>query len=234
MRLGRMVMSGAWLCLGLLIVLGALGCGGRAGEETLVPGGEEGSPAPRMEEGREPCAGAGECEPRDVSVFDISRSDLFSDGEGSVAYVNDEPAPTVEEILEKGLRLMGASPVQVVLRGTATEGSVRCEWRGVARTLGQREAAIRFWLELDEDDDLPSASVVESRFMAVLDVPGVAFPELAKANFRALAQGGLTTDYQFLSCYADVGVHEYLVGSGQTNITVAYDQMADGAPRDAA
>jgi hypothetical protein len=44
------------------------------------------------------------------------------------------PAGSVEEILEQGLHLAGVSLVYLAVRGTANEGSFRCEWRGVART----------------------------------------------------------------------------------------------------
>ena len=58
------------------------------------------------------------------------------------------PTGTVEEVLEKGLRLAEASPVHLAARGTGVSNSTRCDWRGIARTLAQREAAIRFWLGL--------------------------------------------------------------------------------------
>ena len=112
----------------------------------------------------DPCAGAegtdDSCNPRVVSDIDLfsnrpSRSDVtYSVG----------PANTVEEVLEKGLRLAGASPVHVALRGTAIADSVRCDWRGIARTSEQREDAIRFWLGLDEDDEIPDATYLEALF----------------------------------------------------------------------
>ena len=58
------------------------------------------------------------------------------------------PTASVEEVLEKGLRLAEASPVHLAVRGTGVSSSTRCDWRGIARTLAQREAAIRFWLGL--------------------------------------------------------------------------------------
>ena len=79
--------------------------------------------------------------------------DVFSGGpRGGAASGGDVDASSVEEVLEQGLRLAGASPVHVVFRGTAADDSVRCDWRGIARTPEQREAAIRFWLDLDDDD----------------------------------------------------------------------------------
>ena len=189
----------------LLLALAAISCGGN--------------------ESARPCAdGQAACEPRDVSGVN-----LFGSQGGAAAFTPQE-TPTIEETLEKGLRLAEASPVQIALRGTAAADSVRCDWRGVARTLDQREEAIRFWLELDEDAALPSAAEVERRFLAELaptDSFAPALPETAKANFLALARGGETNDYMFLTCFADYAVHEYMVGSGPTRITIAYDRMGE-------
>ena len=189
----------------LLMALAAVACGGS--------------------ESARPCAGGqAACEPRDVSGINLFGS------QGGAAASTPQETPTVEETLEKGLRLAGASPVQIALRGTAASDSIRCDWRGIARTPEQREEAIRFWLELDEDAALPSAAEVERRFLAELaptDSFAPAFPETAKANFLALARGGETDDYMFLTCFADYAVHEYLVGSGPTRITIAYDRMGE-------
>ena len=46
---------------------------------------------------------------------------------------------TVEELLAAGLHLAGASPVHLAIRGTAGAATVRCAWRGIARTAAQRE-----------------------------------------------------------------------------------------------
>ena len=79
-----------------------------------------------------PCVGNEEsdkpCEPRDVSGFG-----LFSE---SLGYSTAGIA-SVEDVLEKGLKLSGASPVHLAFRGTAQSDTVRCEWRGVARALDQ-------------------------------------------------------------------------------------------------
>ena len=45
--------------------------------------------------------------------------------------VGEVDASSVEDVLEQGLRLAGASPVHIAFRGTANAGSVRCEWRGM-------------------------------------------------------------------------------------------------------
>ena len=168
-----------------------------------------------------PCTGPGNCEPREVSKFSLSSANL---GRGALG---EEETANVEEVLEKGLRSVGASPVHIALRGTGIDGSVRCSWRGVARTPSQREEAIRFWLELDDDDPLPAAAEVEQQFMEEIERIRVAFPETAKANFRVLAQGGLSTEFVFLSCNADYEVSEYLLGSGPDQLTIVYDKLAE-------
>ena len=171
------------------------------------------------------CAGGG-CESRAVDAFDF-----FSVAPGAGAAQDAEfDADSVEEVLEKGLDLAEASPVHLAFRGTGAAGSMRCQWRGVARTTEQREAAIRFWLDLEETDALPSASEVERRFMAELERINPIYPETVKANFRSIAKGSLTTDYTFLACYGDYSVQEYLLGSGavgSTNLRVAYDRMGE-------
>ena len=63
--------------------------------------------------------------------------------------------------------------------------------------------------------------------MAELQRGNLAFPESAKANFVALARGGVSTEYVFLTCYADYTVHEYLLGAGPGTLTVAYDGIAE-------
>ena len=152
---------------------------------------------------------------------------LFSTApDGSAAYI--EPgAPTVEEVLESGLKLAKASPTQLAFRGTAAADSVRCSWRGIARTNTQREQAIRFWLGLDTDDTLPSAAFLETLFRVTLDTLDPEFRATAKSNFLAIARGGLTTEYLFLTCYAEYTVHEYLLGAGPTKLVVAYEDRGE-------
>ena len=115
--------------------------------------------------------------------------DLLSGRPGSTAAYDDGAygEPTVEEVLEHGLRLVGASPVHIAFRGTGDTSSVRCRWRGVARTAGQREGAIRFWMGLDEDDTIPSRYYVEALFTGMLDVVDAVYRETAKSNFLTIA-----------------------------------------------
>ena len=63
--------------------------------------------------------------------------------------------------------------------------------------------------------------------MAELDRINVAYPVTSEANFMALARGGLSNEISFVSCYADYDVHEYLLGSGSSSLTVAYDRMGE-------
>ena len=170
----------------------------------------------------EPCAQSPEtCQQRDISNFNPIRGE--TSGFGGAGYVVSQDEPTVEEILEKGLRLSEASPVHIAFRGAASKGSFRCAWRGVARTAGQREGAIRLWLGIEEDDPLPPAADIENQMSAYLGALGAAIPWFR--SFLGLARGGLVDEYQFLTCYADYRVQEYLLGSGPDTVTVAYDHL---------
>ena len=160
-------------------------------------------------------------EARDVSAFSV-----FQPAHGGAAFSPPETL-SIEAVLNKGLNGLDLSPTHIVFRGTVGADSIRCEWRGVARAMTQREEAIRFWLELEDDDPLPLASEVETRFVTILDAIRPAFPETAEANFRALARGGLSVEFVFLTCFSDFSVVEYLVGSGPSSITVSYDQLAE-------
>ena len=102
-------------------------------------------------------------EPRDVESFD-----LFSGSGGQAAGYPIDGTASVEEVLEEGLRSAGASPVHIAVRGTASADSVRCGWRGIARTPAQRALAIRYRLGLEEDEAIPSAAYLELLFNATL------------------------------------------------------------------
>ena len=143
-------------------------------------------------------------------------------------------APSVEALLEDGLFLVGASPVHLAIRGTPTAGSVRCAWRGSARTAEQRADAIRLWLGLAAGAAIPDAAYVEALFMVVLDTFDPRLRETAKANFLAIARGGESREYLFLTCFADYAVTSYLLGTGTTpaTVTVAYDRRGEAASYD--
>ena len=142
--------------------------------------------------------------------------------------------PTVEELLEEGLGRAGASPVHLAIRGTPAADSVRCAWRGVARTAKQREAAIRFLLGLDANDAVPSVAYLETFFAVALDTWNPDYRETSKAHFLGIARGGLSTDYLLLTCFADYAVSNFLLGTGTTptTVTVAYDRRAQARSYD--
>ena len=73
-----------------------------------------------------------------VRAADVSGFGLFSAG-GGAAGPEPVEASSVEDVLDRGLLTLDASPVHIVIRGTAEANTVRCDWRGVARTAGQRE-----------------------------------------------------------------------------------------------
>ena len=120
----------------------------------------------------------------------------------------------MEELLEDGLYGAGASPVHLAIRGTPAADSVRCNWRGIARTAQQRQDAIRFWLRLDATETIPSVGALEILFAVVLDALDPYLRETAKANFLAIARGGESMDYLFLTCFADYAVTNFLLGTG--------------------
>ena len=172
----------------------------------VMPAAEEEGPPQRSSPGLDslnpPCtamkAPGNVCVTRDVSAYRLFLK-TYSPG---VAGSTGEGLSTVEDVLESGLKLAEASPVQLAFRGTASADSVRCSWRGIARTAMQREQAIRFWLGMDLRDPLPGAGFLETLFRVTLDTLNPEFRATAKSNFLAIARGGLTTEYLFLTCYA--------------------------------
>ena len=169
-----------------------------------------------------PCR-TGDCTSRDVRAMD-----LFSPpGNRGAAQDAEFGANNVEDVLEHGLALANASPTHLAIRGTSQTGSTRCEWRGIARTTSQREEAIRFWLDLSDTDPLPSPQQTETQLTQELLEIQAAYPETVISNFRAIAHGGLSEDYLFLTCHLDQVVQEFILGSGSAgdSITVSYDRM---------
>ena len=163
---------------------------------------------------------------RDVSWFS-----LFS-APGGAAYDGDYDSPSVEDSLAMGLYAAGITPTHIAFRGTAGTGSLRCDWRGVARTAGQREASIRFWLGKDDDEPLSSASEVEVEFMSYIEGMSPRYQDFVGASFLAIARGGLSIDRPALTCYAEYAASEYLLGTGPTKLTVAYDMISESRSYD--
>ena len=75
---------------------------------------------------------------------------------------------------------------------------------------------------------------MELLFTVVLDTLDPKYRETARAKFRAIARGGESMDYLFLSCFAGYSVTDFLLGSGTTpaTVTVAYDRMDEAASYD--
>ncbi len=172
-----------------------------------------------------PCSSDGEsdkpCEARDVSQFSMFPTSLGYSTAGT---------STVEDVLEKGLKLSGASPTHLAFRGTAQSDKIRCRWRGMARTLEQREDAIRYWLGMEGDEALPSPAEVERRFMESVSRMDPRVQPRSEVNFKGLSRGGLTPDNMFMTCFVDYTVSEYLLGPAEVTLatlTVAYDQLAE-------
>ena len=172
---------------------------------------------------KQPCSDSGQpsdsCEVRNVSRFNV-----LPKPEGTDIHASQVPEPSVEDILEFGYQLKESSPVHLAIRGTASVDSTRCSWRVVARTQSQRENAIRGWLKIGTGETIPDTSYLRNLFTATFDVLNPRFRETIKANFMALVYGE-SAEYLFLTCFADYTSHEYLLGNGPTNVTIAYDRM---------
>ena len=143
--------------------------------------------------------------------MDVSQVDLFLGSGGSAAPGNADLA-TVEDVLEKGFRLAELSPVHIVTEGTGQQNTLRCAWRGVARTSAQRDTTIRFWLGNDDDDPLPSAAQAETEFMSYINGMSARNRPFVKAMFLPLARGGVSEEVLTLTCYADYTTNRYALG----------------------
>ncbi len=153
------------------------------------------------------------CSPRNVRDFAIFTPAMHE---------GDRAASSVEDVIEKGLYLLGVSPVHIAFEGTVEPGSVRCHWRGVARTLSQREESIRFWLGMDDDEPLPSPPELEAEFMAYIDSVAPRNKPFMRAKYLPIWRGGFSDEILKMTCYADYAVSRYALGSGPGNVTVAY------------
>ena len=172
-----------------------------------------------------PCEGEDvDCSPRDVSALNIVRGG----GTAGAAFGALPDAPSVEDVLAKGIGASGQSPTHIAIRGAAQPSAMRCGWHNVVRTLGYREDEIRFWLAIDEDTALPSPSEVERRLMAHVNRMRADHRPEWTAWASALAHGGVSSDYTRLKCYANYSVQSYLLGAGPTAVTVAYDREERG------
>ncbi|MDE2904085.1 MAG: cadherin domain-containing protein, partial [Chloroflexota bacterium] len=170
----------------------------------------------------------------DIAASRGDVSEGVASASGGEATASSPDAATVEELLKDGLHVIGASPAHLAIRGTPAATSVRCLWRGTARTTAQRNDAIRTWLQLSPTDAIPDVAYLEAFFTVVLDEFNPSYRETAKANFLAIARGGESREYLFLTCFADYAVTNFLLGTGTTpaTVTVAYDRMGEAASYD--
>ena len=208
----------------LLALVGVIGLSQNTGATAHITDIEHNSAKSREATGysREPRAAQGQ-----TARF---TPDLFSSKVGAGAANSGAPySITVEELLEQGLDQAEASPVHIAIRGTPTTESVRCDWRGIARTLSQREEALRFWLDLNDTEALPSAEEAYRSMVQDLRENNAVYPETLASNMRSLAYGGLTDEYLFLTCFVDFTVQEHLLGNpiSANTITLAYDRVGE-------
>ena len=217
---------GTLVALGLLVVSVGMGCIGDATADRSAVTEPEGAGASSLAERAVVSTGGS-------GAQGIGTAEAIG-GRAVAAASSTGREPTVEGLLAEGLGRAGASPVHLAIRGTPAADSVRCAWRGVARTAKQREGAIRFLLGLDSDDAVPSVAYLETFFAVALDTWNPEFRETSKAHFLGIARGGESTDYLFLTCFADYAVTGFLLGTGTTptTVTVAYDRRAQARSYD--
>ena len=125
--------------------------------------------------------------------------------------------------MEKGLLTAGLSPTHLAIRATPSTESIRCSWRGSARTLDQRDREVRFWLGLTEEAPLPSDAEVEREFVDGFSDSALSSIATLRAQFRATARRGLSTEFLNLDCFVDYEIHEYLMGDGPGTVAVAFN-----------
>ena len=200
---GKTIVLAIVLFLGLMALVALNACGG-PGSQTVVQPYEE---SPRIDPH----------EPRDLNLYTL-RMELGS----TYGYNHAGGKWKVETLLEKGLDAMGLSPspVHIVFRGTADVDSFRCKWEGRARTLSQRDAYIRYLLEIDEGGPLPPVAELQFLFMRYIEDADAVFREALDAYSRDLMKGGLSINEPHLNCFADYSVAEYLLGTGPASLTV--------------
>lgn len=153
-------------------------------------------------------------------------------GTAAAAFGSLPDAPSVEDVLAKGIRASGQSPTHIAIRGIAQPETIRCGWHNVVRTLGYREDEIRFWLAIDENTALPSPGEAERRLMEHVNRMRADHQPEWTAWASALAYGGVSSDQTRLKCYADYSVQGYLLGAGPDAVTAAYNREERGSSYD--
>ena len=161
--------------------------------------------------------------PQPSSVIKTSPAKARANAAGSTS----AGTVSIEDIMENGLDNVGASPVHLAVRGTPVDGSARCQWRGIARTKDQRDDTVRMMIGLEPDEEMAHAEYLSVLFEVTVDTIQPDLPTVLKSNFESIARGGLSEEFQFLTCFADYSVTEYLLGTGPATITVAHDNLAE-------
>ena len=169
----------------------------------------------------------GQCTPRSVS----NMNPILWGGEAG-AGAGHIPTSTVEQVVEGGFFLSGASPIHLAVRGLIRPSSTRCHWRGTARTLDQRDKAIRFWLGITNSDPLPDREQLLQKFDRQLTGIDERFDNGVKEDFKALVNGGLNNHRQRLVCYADLNNVEYLLGTGEASLTISFETLQESRSYD--
>ena len=104
-------------------------------------------------------------------------------------------------------------------------GSVRCGWHGVARTIDQREEALRVVQGLSDSDQLPTSEQTRAKLTSYVAIMAPEYRHAMQVNFDHLVERGLLEDGQILACHVDYTVSDYLLGDGSSNVTVSYDHL---------
>ena len=113
------------------------------------------------------------------------------------------------------MALANVSPVHLAVRGTPGAAAVRCAWRGDrphGGAAGRAPSGTGFgW----EQTTRFQASPMWKRFLqSLLPRSTPEYRETAKSNFLAIARGGLSEGYLFLTCFADYTVSVVPAGRG--------------------
>lgn len=174
--------------------------------------------------GIQPCAADS---PADCSQRDVSSISLFTIGVPHGDSAGPPPAePSVEDYLERGYWGEIGAPAHISARGFLPAASVRCAWVGTAFTLPRRAAFIRSYMGIGEEERLPSDEEILQEFEQQLEgIPERNRPHLM-APLENVVKGGLSESNRTMNCYADIEVHEYLLGDGPELVTVAYRTFA--------
>ena len=164
----------------------------------------------------------GVCNPRDVSRIDPTMLGAVGASSPPIAL------PTIEEVLDRGFLLAGASPIHLVAMGSISKDSIRCGWRANALTLQQREQSIRFCMNLEEGAGLPSGTEIQTFFDDLASKAREDRRYIVAAQYQELVDGGPSPDRAVLVCYGQLASATYPLGAGPVEITIAFETFQEG------